>query len=89
MQRISVHISSDIKQRISRTAKATNKAESEVIREALHAGLNIIAPKRNSAQALLDLAKMAEQLPARHDAPKDVSENHDYYAWGGSKKSEE
>lgn len=86
MQRISVHISGETKQRIARVAKATSKVESEVIREAIHAGLNVIAPKQSSTKALFDLAKMAEKLPSKPDEPTDVSENLDYYAWGGSKK---
>jgi predicted DNA-binding protein len=88
MQRISVHITDETKQRIDLVAKAKNKVESELIREALDAGLNIISPKSRSAQALLDLATMAEQLPSKSNAPRDVSENLDYYAWGGKKKNE-
>lgn len=86
MQRISVHISDEIRQRIDLAAKATRKMESEVIRDALQQGLDIIQPKSSSVQALVDLAKMAEQLPSKPNAPRDVSENLDYYAWGGSKK---
>ncbi len=85
MQRISVHISDETKQRINLAAKAKNKVEAELIREALDAGLNVIYPKSTSAQALLDFAKEAEKLPTKPNAPTDVSENLDYYAWGGSK----
>lgn len=85
MQRISVHISDETKQRIDLAAKAKDKVESELIREAIDVGLKVIYPN-NSAKALVDLAKMAEQLPSKPDAPHDVSEDVDYYAWGGSKK---
>lgn len=88
MQRISVHISDETKQRINLVAKFKNKVESELIREVIDAGLKIVYPKFNSAKGLLMLAKMAEKLPSKSNAPSDVSENLDYYAWGGSKKSE-
>ncbi len=88
MQRISVHISDETKQRIDLAAKAKRKVESELIRDAIDAGLNVIYPKSSSAQALLDLANMAEKLPSEPNAPRDVSKNHDFYAWGGTKKGE-
>ncbi|MDP3758314.1 MAG: hypothetical protein Q8Q86_01215 [Candidatus Daviesbacteria bacterium] len=86
MQRISLHISDETRQRIDLAAKAKRKVESELIREAIDAGLNIIYPKFSSAKALVDLAKMADKLPSKPNAPRDVSENLDYYAWGGQKK---
>ena len=86
MQRISVHISDETKQQIDLAARARGEIEAEVIREALEKGLKIIHPKSSSAQALVNLAKMAEKLPSKPNAPRDVSENLDYYAWGGSKK---
>ncbi len=85
MQRISVHIPDDTRRRISLIAQDKNKAEAEIIREALSKGLEINHPKSN-AQALLDLAKMAEQMPSQQGSPTDVSINHDYYAWGGEKR---
>lgn len=88
MQRISVHISDETKQRIDLVARAKRKVESELIREAIDAGLNLIHPRVSSAQALVELAKLAEQLPSEQHSPKDVSENHDYYTWGGSKKND-
>lgn len=45
-----------------------------------------IYSKRNSAQALIDLAKMAEKIVTKPGDPTDVSINHDYYAWGGEKR---
>lgn len=89
MQRISVHISDETKQRIDLAAKAKRKVESELIREAIDVGLNVIYPKHSSAKALVELAKLAERLPSEENAPKDISENHDYYTWGGPKKNEE
>lgn len=85
MQRISVHISDETKQRISVAAKAKRKVESELIREVIDAGLNVVYPRFNSAKNLLRLSKLAEQLPDQPGKPKDLSINHDYYAWGGKK----
>jgi len=82
MQRISLHISDETKQRIDLAAKAKNKVESELIREAIDTGLNVIYPKFSSAKALVELANMAEKLPSEPNAPTDISEKHDQYAWG-------
>ncbi len=87
MQRISVHISEETKQRINLATKAKQKTEAEVIREALDEGLKKIHPSGKSAQALLDLGELTKQIPAKPGTPTDISENHDFYAWGGEKKS--
>lgn len=86
MQRISVYIPEDTRKRINLAAKAKRKVESEIIRDALEEGLEKIYPKSASAQALLDLAKMAEKIPTKGKVPKDASINHDYYLWGGDKR---
>ena len=88
MQRISVYIHEDTKKRIGLTAKAKNKDESEIIRQALSEGLRIIHPTSTSAKALLELAKMGERLPSKPKAPRDISVNLDHYAWGELKKNE-
>lgn len=85
MQRISVHIPEDTRRRISLVAKAKNKVESEIIRQALKEGLEVIQPQKSSAQALLDLAKMAEKIPTKGKVPKDAVKNMDFYLWGGEK----
>lgn len=86
MQRISVYIPAETRQRISLVAKAKSKAQSEIIRDALEEGLDAVYPKSSSGQALLDFARMAEKLPTEPGAPRDISINHDYYAWGGEKR---
>jgi len=86
MQRISVHIPEDTRKRINILAKTKNKAEAEVIREALEEGLDAIHPKSTSAQALVDLAKMAEKIPTKGKVPADFIKNLDYYTWGGEKR---
>lgn len=88
MQRISVHITDETKLRIELAAKAKNKLEAELVREAIDAGLKIVFPRSSSAKGLLELAKMAEKLPSKPDEPRDVSINVDHYAWGGPKKNE-
>ena len=85
MQRISVYIQEETKRRINLAARAKSKAESEIIRDALDEGLKKIYSPASSAQALLDLAKMAEKIPTKGKVPKDLIENLDYYTWGGKK----
>ena len=86
MQRISVYIPEDTRQRINIVAKAKSKAESEIIRDALEEGLEKIHPKSTSAQALLDFARMAEKIPTKGKVPKDFIKNLDYYTWGGENR---
>ena len=85
MQRISVYIQEETKRRINLAARAKSKAESEIIRDALDEGLKKIYSPASSAQALLDLAKLAEKIPTKGKVPKDLIENLDYYTWGGKK----
>ncbi len=67
-------------------ARAKSKPESEVVRDALEEGLERLHPKSSSAQALLDLARMAERMPTKGRVPKDAVKNMDYYTWGGEKR---
>ncbi len=83
MQRISVHITDETKQKIDLLAKAKNKVESELIREAIDAGLNIISPKVNSAKALVNLSKMAKNFHSQPEDPINISEDTAKYAFGG------
>ena len=82
MQRISVHITDETKQRIGLAAKAKQKVEADVIREVIDEGLKKIYPPASSAQALLNLAKMAENLPSQGGEPTDISEDTAKYAFG-------
>ena len=86
MQRISVYIQEDTRKRINLVARAKSKPEAEIIRDALDEGLDIVYPRSSSAQALLDLAKMAEKIPTKGKVPKDAVKNMDYYMWGGEKR---
>lgn len=82
MQRISVHITDETKQKIDLAAKATQKIEADLIREAIDEGLKKIYPPSSSAQALLNLAKMAENIPSEPREPTDVSSDTAKYAFG-------
>lgn len=86
MQRISVYIPDDTRKRINIIAKAKVKPEAEIIREALDKGLKIVHPPSSSAQALLNFAKLAEQIPTKGKIPRDAIQNMDYYTWGGEKR---
>ena len=86
MQRISVYIPEDTRKRINIVAKTKLRPEAQIIREALEEGLSKIAPKRASAQALVDFAKMAEKIRTRGKVPTDFIKNLDYYTWGGEKR---
>lgn len=81
MQRISVHITDEAKQRIDLAAKAKQKVEADLIREAIDEGLKKIYPPSSSARALLNLAKMAEDFPSQPNEPTDVSEDTAKYAF--------
>lgn len=85
MQRISVHVPDETRRKIRFEARAKSVTEADVVRRALEENLKNVHPK-TSAQALLDLARLARQLPSNPKAPRDASINHDYYAWGGEKK---
>lgn len=89
MQKISVHVPDDMKFRIALVAKIRNQGVSDVIREAIDKGLQTSHPKSTSGQALLNLAKMAEELASETPPITDLSINHDYYAWGGAKSGDQ
>lgn len=82
MQRITVHITDDTKQRIDLVAMAKEKVEAELIREAIDIGLNVIYPKNSSAKALVDLAKKAKGLPSHPNEPTNISTDTAKYAFG-------
>ena len=86
MLRINIYIPEDLNKKLAFTAKYKRKAKAEIVREALQAGLKVIQPKSSTAQALLNLAKMAEGIPTKGDVPKDFVKNLDYYTWGGTKR---
>lgn len=87
MQRISVHISEDLNKKIDFTARSNRKVKAQLIREALEEGLDRVSFKPNPNKALFEFIKLAEGIPSKPGEPTDVSTNHDYYAWGGKKRT--
>lgn len=86
MYRLHLYLSEELKNKLDIKARMTGKSKAELAREALEEGLKKTqTTKSDSANALLELAKLAKQLPSDLNDPKDVSTNHNYYAWGGEK----
>lgn len=85
MQRISVHVSNETKRKLDLVAKFENKIESELLREAIDAGLDLIFPKFNSAKHLVDLARMAKKLKSQPKELADISSDTAKYAFGNQK----
>lgn len=86
MLRINTYIPEDLNKKLDFIAKFERKAKAEVIREALEVGLKKIQAKSSTAQALLDFAKKAEQVPTKGSIPEDFIGNLDYYTWGDRKR---
>ena len=82
MQRITVHITDETKQRIDLAAKALEQVEAELIRKAIDTGLNAIYPKNSSAKSLVELAKMAKGFPYHPNEPTYISGDTAKYAFG-------
>lgn len=87
MQRFYVNLTTDLNQKIEQKAWVTKKPKAVIVREALEIGLREIhSPKSTSAQALLNLALLAQQIPTKGSVPADAVKNMDYYTWGGEKR---
>lgn len=88
MNRTHIYLPEDVTREIANRARTYRKSKAAIIREVLEAGLKRKrAQKSASAKALLDLAAMAKKL--KGTGPRDLSINHDYYTWGGEKKTRE
>jgi len=86
MLRMNIYIPEDLNKKLYFIARSKKKAKAEVVREALAIGLRTIQPKSKTAQALITLAKKAQQIPTKGKVPKDFIRNLDYYTWGGEKR---
>lgn len=87
VQRTHVYLPDELSRQIDNAAKTQRKSKSEIIREALEKGIKAVrGQKSQSGRALLDLARLAKNL--KGTGPKDLSTNHDYYIWGGEKRTE-
>ena len=83
MYRLHIYLTEDLKNKLDILTRVSSKSKAEVVREALGVGLKKIQPQTsNSAKALLELANMAEKLSSEQNAPKNVSDKHNFYAWG-------
>lgn len=86
MQRTHIYLPEEINREIGYLASSRGKSKAEITRNILEAGLKIVQPKKSSsAKALVDFAKLAGKF--KGSAPRDLSENHDYYTWGGEKRN--
>lgn len=86
MQRTHIYLPEEMNREIGYLANLQGKTKAEVTRSILEAGLKVVQPqKSSSAKALVNFAKLASKF--KGSAPKDLSENHDYYTWGGKKRN--
>lgn len=86
MQRTHIYLPEEINREIDYIARLEGKTKAEITRKILEEGLKTIKPKKSqSAKALVDLASLAKKIHGK--GPKDLSENHDYYTWGGEKRN--
>lgn len=88
MLRVNIYIPEETNTTVELFARLLGKKKAEIVRMALIDGLKSIKPKDDSAKKLLEIAKLAEEIPSDPDDQKDLSINHDYYLWGGKKKNE-
>jgi hypothetical protein len=73
-------IAEETKKQIHTLARQTGKPEKVVMREVFETGLkNYTTTPTTSVQAALDLIEWAEKNDLR--GPKDLSTNHNKYAW--------
>lgn len=90
MNRLHLYLTEELNRKIAIKAEVTGKSKAEVAREALEEGLKKKPiDKSESVRALLRLSKLADKLPSNPSDPRDLSINHDYYAWGGQKRTRE
>lgn len=82
-----VYLDRETKRKVDLLALTMKKPKAAIVREALGEGLKVYnPPHNNSAQALLELAEEVRELLKGEKLPSDLSENHDYYTWGGEKR---
>ena len=86
MQRTHIYLPEELNREIGYLAKLRGTTKAEVTRHILAEGLKVVKPKKSSsALALVNIAKLAKKLHVK--GPRDLSENHDYYTWGGEKRN--
>lgn len=85
MLRTYLYIPDNLEKQINQAVQTQKKSKAEILRQALRQGLEILAPKVGGAETLLKLAEIGRKHKVK--GPKDLSINHDYYLWGGKKRS--
>lgn len=80
-----LYIPDYLDKKIKQVVDIQKDSKAEVMRQALQKGLEILAPKEGGAEALLKIAEIGRKYKVK--GPKDLSINHDYYLWGGKKRS--
>lgn len=85
MLRTYLYIPDHLEKQINQAVQAQKKSKAEVLRQALEKGLERLVPKAGGAETLLKLAEIGRKYNIK--GPKDLSINHDYYLWGGKKRS--
>lgn len=76
MLQTTLYLTKELAQQVERLAASLRQPKAKIIRDALSAGLQKIqAPQSQSAQALLELAKIGGKGPA------DLAQRHNEYTW--------
>ncbi len=80
MSSVTFTIDQETREQIDTLARKTNKPKETVLRDVMKAGLkNYQTTPTKGVKALLDLAEWAEKNNIT--GPKDLSTNHNKYAW--------
>lgn len=85
MLRTYLYIPDYLDKQIKQVVEVQKNSKAEVMRQALQKGLETLTPKLGGAEALLEIAEIGRKNKVK--GPKDLSVNHDYYLWGGKKRS--
>lgn len=86
MLRTYLYIPEHLEKKITHKAKEEKKSKAEVIRQTLEVGFESLEKQKpGGAEVLLQLAEIARKYNIK--GPEDLSENHDYYLWGGKKRA--
>lgn len=86
MLRTYLYIPDNLEKQINQAVQAQKKSKAEVLRQAIEKGLQRISDQGNAGvEALFKLAESGRKYKVK--GPKDLSVNHDYYLWGGKKRS--
>lgn len=86
MLRTYLYIPDNLEKQINQVVQAQKKSKAEVMRQAIEKGLQKLSSENNAGvEALFKLAELGKKYKVK--GPKDLSVNHDYYLWGGKKRS--